>query len=140
MFNSKFNGLLTGLLVVAIIGIIALIGFFGWSVFNKYYLNAEANRVVENFENFVDKDNDNNDEDGDRLTIGDVEDSDSIYNKKDGVTTYYGYNVLGTISIPKINIAYPILEKVSPQSIKVAVAVLTGEGINKVRKYSNTRT
>lgn len=139
MFNSRFSGLLTGLLIAAIVGIIGLIGFFGWSVFNKYYLNSEAHKVVESFEDFVGNNN-NEDEDGDRLTIGDVEDSDSLYNKKGDSTTYYGYEVLGTISIPKIDIAYPILEKVSPQSIKVAVAVLTGSGINKVRKYCNTRT
>lgn len=47
-------------------------------------------------------------------------------------TKYYGYEVLGTISIPKIKIEYPILERVSPQSIKVAVAYLSGDGINKV--------
>ena len=125
MFNSKFNGLLTGLLIAAIIGIVGLIGFFGWSVFNKYYLNSEAHKIVDNFEEFV-GDNKEKEEEGERLTIGDVENGDSIYNKKGEATTYYGYEVLGTISIPKIDIAYPILERVSPQSIKVAVAVLTG--------------
>lgn len=125
MFNSKFSGLLTGLLITAIVAIIGIIGFFGWSVFSKYYLNAEANKIVDAFEN-INNNPDNEEEDGERLTIGDVESGDSIYNKKDGVTTYYGYEVLGTISIPKIDIAYPVLERVSPQSIKVAVAVLTG--------------
>lgn len=38
----------------------------------------------------------------------------------------------GTISIPKINIKYPILEKETPQSIKVAVAYLTGAGVNQI--------
>lgn len=138
MFNSKFNGLLTGLLIVAIIGIVALIGFLGWSVFNKYYLNANANEVVENFEASV---NDKNEEDdGNRTTIGDVENGDSIYGKKPNKTTYYGYEVLGTISIPKIDIKYPILDKVSPQSIKVAVAYLSGVGINQIRKYSDFRS
>lgn len=59
--------------------------------------------------------------------------------KKGNTTTYYGYEVLGTISIPKINIKYPILEKVSPQSIKVAVAYLSGARNKCCRKYSNTR-
>lgn len=138
MFNSKFNGLLTGLLIVAIIGIVALIGFLGWSVFNRYYLNANANEVVENFEASVNKKDE--EEDGDRTTIGDVEDGDSIYGKKPNKTTYYGYEVLGTISIPKIDIKYPILEKVSPQSIKVAVAYLSGVRNKSSWKYCNSRT
>lgn len=138
MFNSKFNGLLTGLLIAAIIGIVALIGFLGWSVFNKYYLNANANEVVENFEASV---NDKNEEEeGNRTTIGDVEDGDSIYGKKPNKTTYYGYEVLGTISIPKIDIKYPILDKVSPQSIKVAVAYLSGVRNKPSRQHSNSRT
>ncbi len=140
MFNSKFNGVLTGLLIAAIIGIIILIGFFGWSVFSKYYLNSNANEFVDNYEQITGNNTVNNEEEGNRGQIGSVEDGESIYNKKNDKTTYYGYGVLGTISIPKINIKYPILEKVSPQSIKVAVAYLSGVGINKPRQYSNTRT
>ena len=52
--------------------------------------------------------------------------ADLYIGQKGNTITYYGYEVLGTISIPKINIQYPILEKVSPQSIKVAVAYLSG--------------
>jgi len=45
----------------------------------------------------------------------------------------------GTISIPKINIKYPILEKETPQSIKVAVAYLSGVRSKSSGKYSNSR-
>jgi len=50
MFNSKFNNVLTILLVVAIIGIIILIGYFGFSVYNKYKINADAKNIVDAFE------------------------------------------------------------------------------------------
>ena len=134
MFNSKFNGLLTGLLIVAIIGIVALIGYFGWSVYNKYYLNAEAKNVVDAFEEAVGNKNEVKNEDGERTEIGGVEGGNSIYQQggSSSEKTYGGYKVLGTISIPKIKIEYPILEKATPNSIKIAVAYSTGVGINKV--------
>lgn len=47
-------------------------------------------------------------------------------------TKYEGYDVYGTISIPKIKIEYPILENATPKAIKVAVAYSAGVGINKV--------
>lgn len=81
MFNNKYNGLLTGLLIAAIIGIVGLIGFFGWSVFNKYYLNSNANKVVDLFEEEAKKDNPD-EEEGERTEIGGVEEGDSIYRKK----------------------------------------------------------
>lgn len=128
MFNSKFNNVLTVLLVIAIIGIVALIGYFGWSVYNKYYLDSSAHEVVESFEQNVGNKKDDEDE-GERQQIGDVEGGNSIYNQNSGngnANKYYGYNIIGTISIPSIKIEYPILEKATTQSIKVAVAYLSG--------------
>ena len=46
--------------------------------------------------------------------------------------TYKGFNVVGTIEIPAINIEYPILEKVSKSSLETSVAMLYGSGINQV--------
>lgn len=131
MFNSKFNGLLTVLLIVAIIGIIAIIGYFGWSVYNKYYINANAKNAVNAFEQIASGNGNNNEnqEEGDRGQIGGVDEGNSIYDgqtNSDKNTRYQGYLVLGTISIPKIDIEYPILEKSTPQSIKIAVAYISG--------------
>lgn len=81
MFNSKFNGVLTGLLIVAIIGIVALIGFFGWSVYNKYYLDAKAKGAVDAFEQATNK-NPSNEDEGERGQIGDVEGGNSIYGNR----------------------------------------------------------
>ncbi|MDE5830949.1 MAG: hypothetical protein K2H53_04835 [Clostridia bacterium] len=78
MFNNKYNELLTGILIAAIVGIVGLIVFFGWSVFNKYYLNANANKIVDLFEEEANK-NKQEEEEPERTQIGDVEDSNSIY-------------------------------------------------------------
>ena len=147
MFNSKFSGVLTVLLIVAIIGIIGLIGYFGWSVYSKYYLNTSASDAADAFEQSVGNQNNNVEEPEDQNTdqnqvaggqIGDVNPTNSIYGESgnsggnNNSNTYYGYKILGTISIPKIDIKYPILEKATPKAINVAVGYLTGVGINKV--------
>ncbi len=134
MFNSKFNGLLTGLLIAAIIGILILIGFFGWSVYSKYYIDSKAKDMVDTFEQTAGKNENTVEEDGNRAEIGGVAEGNSIYTNGQGNSskmTYYGYEVLGTISIPKIDLNYPILENASPQAIKVAVGYMSGVGINK---------
>ena len=143
MFNSKFNGLLTGLLIAAIIGIIVLIAYFGWSIYNKYYLNSQAEEGVDAFEQYVsdnkEKEEPNTDNEliGDTV-IGEVEETPTQQNTPTQTTNtntkpqYKGHNMVGTIRIPKIKIEYPILEKATPQAIKVAVAYLSGVGINKV--------
>lgn len=149
MFNSKYNNLLTVLLIIAIIAIIGILGFLGYSMINKYYINAEAREIVDAFEQTHVKDTntvavpEQNVVDG-NMTIGEMGESNSIYNGNtgsgNGKVTYNGYDVIGTISIPSINIEYPILEKVTTKALKLGVAYLSGPGINKVRKYCNTRT
>lgn len=136
MFNSKFNNVLTVLLVVAIIGIIVLIGYFGFSVYNKYRLNAEAKKVVDAFEQISQEPKNEipREDVGDREALGTLstEDPSQTTGTQGKRPTYGGYEVYGTISIPKIKIEYPILEKPTPQAIKIAVAYLSGVGVNKV--------
>ncbi len=134
MFNSKFNTLLTVLLIVAIIAILGIIGYFGYSIYNKYYINTSAKDVIDNFEqntgNVVTPKPDDVDT---NVTLGDGNNGNSIYGNPSGITTEYGgYKVVGTMSIPAINIKYPILAKVTVKSLKIALAYLSGPGINEV--------
>ena len=136
MFNSKFSGLLTVLLIIAIIGIIAVIGYFSWTMYNKYSLDAKAKDVANAFEEIaITNKKEQPEDEGERVEIGDVEGGSSIYGNQTSqakTTKYNGYEVYGTISIPKIKIQYPILEKSTPSAIKVAIGYLTGAGVNKV--------
>ncbi len=134
MFNSKFNTLLTVILVVAIIAIIGIIGYFGYSIYNKYYIDASAKDIIDNFEhNTGNTTNPKPDDTGSNVTLGDGNNGNSIYDNQTGTTLEYGgYKVVGTMSIPAINIQYPILEKVTVKSLKIALAYLCGPGINQV--------
>ena len=69
------------------------------------------------------------------LEIGNTTTTDSKTGISSTKKTYKGFNVVGTIEIPKISLKYPILEKVTKKSIEVAVAVIYGTGPNEV---SNT--
>ena len=143
MGSSKFNTVLTVLLIIAIVAIIILIGYFGYSVYNKYYIDLSAKEVVNSFEDIVGNnknktDEDNNvtnetDDGAENIVIGGVTEENNTTPSTQGNNklTFHGYNVIGTISIPAIKIEYPILEKVTTNSLKVAVAYLRGAGINK---------
>ena len=144
MFNSKFNTLLTTLLIIAIIAIIAIIGYFGYSIYNRYYLNAGAQDAVDAFEEAVGNTNtvtppQTNVIVDENVVIGGVSEGNNIYQDpaqnggtNTSPTTYYGYNVIGTISIPAIDIEYPILDSPSTNALNVATVYLSGPGINQV--------
>lgn len=133
MFNSKFNTLLTALLIIAIIAIVIIIGYFGYSIYNKYFIEAGAKEAVDNFEQATRNNiqQTENTVDG-NVTIGDGTYDNTINSSSTSMTTYQGYNVIGTIRIPEIDIEYPILDKTSIKALKIAVGYLSGAGINQV--------
>lgn len=139
-FNSKYSNVLTIILIIVIVAILGLIAFLGYDLYRKYYIDKEAEEFMSQYENqFGNIISDDN-------TIGDNTISTIIdpvneitppennggSNSSKKVPTYKGYNVLGTIEIPKTGIKYPILDKVTTKSIQVAVAYYYGPGLNKV--------
>ena len=101
--------------------------FFGYKVYNSNKTNKKAEDVVSQFDkntdntNNEDKDSSNNNSseaDGNNSSLQDILDnlgndnSNSIYQQQGNKDTYYeGYKVIGTISIPSIDVEYPILEE-----------------------------
>ena len=134
MFStSKYGNLLTVILVIAIIAIVGIIIFIGYNIYKKYYIEKGAEEAVAQFENITGN-NDNNVVDNttkqDLSAIGEGMNSTS---GSSGVkTTYKGFNVVGTIQIPKINLKYPVLQKVTKKSLETSVAFLYGPGLNEV--------
>ena len=128
MFNSKYSNFLTVLLVVAIIAILVLLGFFGYDLYVKYFKNKDAHEAISQFEKEV-EDNQNTLDTGDIEGVGETNIGGGA---SKGKTQLQGYNVIGTIEIPKIDIKYPVLENVTKGSIEVSVAMLSGPGLNQV--------
>lgn len=156
MFNSKYSKLLTTLLIVAIIVILIILVILGINWYNAYMTDADAQDGLDQFDGYVNEviagttpvptptpnpiiNNINN-----NTTIDPIIDvnNNTVSNGNtsggsSGTTTtsrpkYKGFYMVGKIEIPKINVQYPVLERVTDDSIKVAVAVLSGPGINKV--------
>lgn len=143
MFESKYGKILTVLLIVVIVAIIGLLGYLGYDYYEKYFITKDTAEFVDSFgaenANTTNETNTNNTTDSntnvDENILDGIQSADnsgsstSNTNKK---KTYKGFNVVGTIEIPKTNLKYPILEKVTKSSIETAVAVMYGPGPNQV--------
>lgn len=62
--------------------------------------------------------------------INQVENQDIVSNKID--MQMQGYNVVGIIKIPKIELEYPILEKTNIESLKISITKFWGNSLNEV--------
>ena len=142
MFNSKYSKLLTAVLIIVIIAVITLLAFLGYDVYKKYSIESESEEAVSQFENEINKNNtntvDNTTENIEENAIdpnidlnsiiGNTTNNNTNNNNGGNKVTYKGYEVIGTIEIPKTNIKYPIIkdEDVGPKSLNVAICNLYG--------------
>ena len=140
MFESKYSKVLTVILVIVIVAIIGLLGFLAYDYYQNYVISNDAKNFVENFEGEVTASEENknettNNEVAENTTtenpLESIENTSSSGSASKDKPTYKGFGVLGTITIPAINLEYPILDKVTPTSIETAVAFLYGTGINQ---------
>ncbi len=133
MFESKYSKVLTVILVIVVLAILGLLGYLGFEYFQKVRGDEEASSFVENFKGEVNEDNPD-DEDGNGESsndiFGQIEEVDktgSSSKRKE----YKGFGVLGTMEIPAINFAYPVLDKVTTTSLDTSVVYLYGAGLNQ---------
>ena len=130
--NSKYSNVLTIILIIAIIGIVVVIGIIGYNIYKKYYIQKGAAEAVAQFED-TSNNNQNLENNGlNNTEISGITDDSQLSTSKTGKTTYKGFEVVATIQIPKINLKYPILEKVTKKSLETSVAKLYGPGLNEI--------
>ncbi len=130
-FDSRYSKFLTILLIVVIVGIVGLLGYLGFDLIKKFRTQNEAEKFAQQFENDV-KDNDENSENNNSAEnpLDNIESSESSNGTK--TYKYKGFDVSGTIEIPKTNIKYPVLTKVSKKGLETSVAIQYGVGLNQV--------
>lgn len=147
MFNSKYSKLLTVILIFVIIAVVGLLAFLGYDVYTKYTIESETGDAVSRFEeqfnqtnttqnvveNVIENTVQNIVEPDIEPDVGSNTVTNTTSNNNDSSssgnkTTYKGYEVIGTIEIPKTNIKYPIIkqEDVGLESLKVAICNLYG--------------
>ncbi len=122
------------IIIIVTIALISAMGYAAYYYISKYKTVKEAEEVVEEFENEVivvalDENMENleqpqNQEPDSKTTIQMPNQSTTTNTRK--TITYKGYNVIGTIQIPKTKVKAPIVDKISPTSIAAAVAFLYG--------------
>ena len=139
MFESKYSKVLTIILIIVIVAIVILLGFLGYDYYQKYFSTKQASDFVENYQSDVttgDNQEGNNTQEETNATLDGLDEtptnggsSSSTGSKK----TFKGYTTVGTMKIPKINLEYPILEKLSTQSLATSIVALypSGDSVNQ---------
>lgn len=133
MFESKYNKLLTIVLVIVIIAIIGLLVFWGIEVFQKNSITNETAEFVDSYQGddqTPDDETQNSDNDGSN-PLDEIEESNTTGSSKRTKKTYKGYVVNGTMEIPKISFKYPVLEEFNKKSLETSVVILYGAGLNQ---------
>ena len=134
MFNNKYSKLLTVMLVIIIIAVVGLLCFLGYDVYKKINIKNESEEAVSRFEEQLNKtttdENTDVNEVNPDLDLNTLQEN-TTSSSGNGVK-YKGYDVIGTIEIPKTNIKYPIIKQndVGINSLDVAICNLYGE-LNK---------
>ena len=129
MFESKYSKVLTIVLIVVIVAIVVLLGFLAFDYIRNYSSTKQASDFVEDYQGDITTSNVESDNTGDEnveLNISNetaLSDS-STSGTNSGKKKYKGYDVLGTMKIPSLNIEYPILEQNSAGALNVALILL----------------
>lgn len=141
--EGKYSKVLTAILIVVVIGVVVLIGFLGYDVYEKFATDREASAFLNEYYSVINEEYTDNIADKNVENIGgsfvdipllneELTASNTTTSGGNKKVTYKGYNVIGTIEIPAIDLEYPILEKATTTSIEQAVAYLYGPGPNKI--------
>ena len=138
MFESKYNKMLTIVLIVVIVAILGLIGFLTFNFFQEQNNTKQATNFVDNYngDDLIPDNKDTNTSNTDQNQTNPLDEIDEVdsgsssgrRNRK----TYNGFEVAGTIRIPKIDLSYPVLEDLSKSALENSVVLIYGAGLNQV--------
>lgn len=142
MLSSKYSNVLTLLLVVLIVAILGIVGYFTYDLLNSKSVNANAQTTMDEFQRAITRETikddsqnvttDNSDKDP-LAELSEYESNRTQTTEKEVEKVYMeGYEVKGTIKIPKTGIEYPVLDSVTKRSLEIAVGIAYGPGINEV--------
>lgn len=142
--GKGYGKVLTIVLIVLIIAIVGILGFFAFKIYNSNTTTKKGKDAVAEFDQNVgdgqstnnnnkNKNNTNSNNEG-GSSLGDLvnseelngEGSSSIYQTQTGnkENVFEGFRVIGTISIPSIDVEYPILAENSQEALKKAIVAV----------------
>lgn len=147
MYESKYSKLLTGLLIAGIIIIILVFAFLTFRFIKNGKIMVDADEGSEHFKgnSIYNGDGLKNEMQGEEnvevnevapeIGVGNIIDdgnSNTTPDSDENTDKYKGFNQIGTIEIPAINLNCPVLEDASKDALEVAVGKYDGPGLNKV--------
>lgn len=148
-YESKYSNVLTMVLVVLVVIILGIAGYFMYSIHETKTKNESAQTAMADFEQATKtvrkkvKDNQEDKTEENPVEEEIVKPNMSAYESEQETESkepestepekimYEGYEVKGTINIPKTSCNYPVLAEVTKHSLEVAVAILYGPGLNE---------
>lgn len=153
MDERKFGSVLTIVLIVLIVIIFGILGYFGYSTYNKSKIQANSDTALKDFKQSLIEEskkpvNDNSNTTNEQQ-VGDTTNLDDLINKlnpsQTGTNTttqnpnkpkdkvyMSGFEVIGSIKIPKTKLEIPILGDYTTKSLEVSVAIFDGPGLNEI--------
>ena len=144
-YGNKYGNILTMVLIIVIVVILGIAGYFAYSIHDQTTKNDAAQTAMADFEQSTknvrkkvrDKvANENVEENVTEVVTPNIITSEPEENISNGEeenkkVMYEGYEMKGTINIPKTGCNYPVLAEVTKHSLEVAVAILYGPGLNE---------
>lgn len=126
--GRKFFSILLAIVSIITIG---LISFLAYKYISNYILTKEASDIVDEFENSIITvaiDEENNTVNGETQT---PTNSNTSGNRTSSRIKHKGYDVIGSIQIPKTKVKYPIVNSAEPAAMDSAIVMLYGPGLNQ---------
>lgn len=123
MKNRIYNIILAILVIALIITIIFIAIKYGKNQIKEKELETVVEEVkvqIENIKNNNTETNTNNTE----------------QNRKEVQVEYKGYNVVGIITIPKLELEYPIIDKTNEEAMKVSITKFWGNNVNDIGNFT----
>lgn len=157
MLNNKYGNILTMVLIILIVTIIGIVGYFAYDAFHTSKVNNNAQQTLAELERATTKvkkknsstNGKNTTNTASNTTLENLDDAMALLNTSTESTNTIGeepvgenqepekvymegYEVVGRIEIPKTNVDYPILAKLTKRTLEIAISVAYGPGPNKV--------
>lgn len=133
--GKRAFSIIIGILIVIILEIV---GFLAYYFITNYLVLKEAEDAVDSFEEIVEelpKENVIENtvvEPQNNQTVATTQNKTTTSGTRRTTSSYRGYNMIGTIQIPKTKVKAPVVDKVTVKSISAAVGILYGPGLNEV--------
>lgn len=144
MNEKKFGNILTVVLIILIVLILGILAYFGYSTFRKSQTQANSDSALQEFNEKNKNKNPADTADTSEIknpldNLNSIENTgNSSNNPDDGKVYMEGYEVIGSIKIPKTGIEYPILERQTTRSLELSITKFYGVGLNEIGNVTLT--